>query len=114
VRGRFQTESTYIHQLIDEYRWTVPRQPDHHIFVGDATSPINISALYSSVAWPHQRIYETDQSQIGLPIFVGDQTKPTNINCIHWFRVPTNILELPNEPSGCTRSLKQHIFFLLI
>jgi hypothetical protein len=50
------SEFANIHRLIDEYRQTVPVSPATSLFIGKATSPTNISHVYSLVAWPHRRI----------------------------------------------------------
>jgi hypothetical protein len=54
------SESVYIR--------VVPVSPAPLIFVGDATSPTNISHVYLSVAWPHRRTYEDGQCQPGCPM----------------------------------------------
>jgi hypothetical protein len=43
-----------------------PRPPK---FVGEATSPMNICGLNSSVMWPHRQIYGVSQSQPRLPLY---------------------------------------------
>jgi hypothetical protein len=51
--GRFH-ESTYIHQLTNEYRRVIPVSPASPIFIGEAMSPMNIVHVYSSVTWLHR------------------------------------------------------------
>jgi hypothetical protein len=53
----------YIRRLNDEYRRAVPVSAIPHIFVGGATSPMNIVHVYSSVTWYHRQIYMAGQSQ---------------------------------------------------
>jgi hypothetical protein len=47
-------ESDYIHRLTDEYRQVVPISPAPPIFIGEATSPMNICHIYSSLMWLHR------------------------------------------------------------
>jgi hypothetical protein len=47
----------------------VPVCPVPPIFIGEATSPMNICHLYSSVMWLHRRIYGASQSQTGRSIY---------------------------------------------
>jgi hypothetical protein len=46
-----------------EYRQAHTVRPAPPIFIGEATTSTNIGHAYSSVTWPHQRIYESSQSQ---------------------------------------------------
>jgi hypothetical protein len=42
-------DPTCIRHLTDEYRWAIPINLTPHIFIGSATSPINIGHIYLSV-----------------------------------------------------------------
>jgi hypothetical protein len=87
-RKQVVPESAYIHRLTDKYWRDVPVGPAPPIFVGVATSPMNIRGLYSSVS-----------------------------TYIRWFKVPMNILAPTNEPlfsiMGGARSCHVLPLFLL-
>jgi hypothetical protein len=46
--------AAYIRRLNDEYKWVIPVRPAPHIFICDATSPMNTMHIYSLGTWCHR------------------------------------------------------------
>jgi hypothetical protein len=53
-RKQSVSQSEYVRRLTGQHTWVVPHKPYPLIFIGQATSPTNISHVYSSVMWPHR------------------------------------------------------------
>jgi hypothetical protein len=67
-RKQSVSQSEYVRRLTGQHTWVVPHKPCPLIFIGQATSPMNISHVYPSVMWPHQWTYEAVPRQPGRPI----------------------------------------------